>query len=117
MALKKFSVGYRPLSTISKINIKMSVSVMLTYQQLYTWWTEPIICRTIFPWGSKKCTQNFGRRTVVNGLLGTRSLSMEEKSKINLEEIRCESFGWIQLAQDIFQWLDFVDIVLNIRVP
>jgi hypothetical protein len=42
---------------------------------------------------------------------------MEEKSKINLEEIRCESFGWIQLAQDIFQWLDFVDIVLNIRVP
>jgi hypothetical protein len=36
---------------------------------------------------------------------------------MKLEEIRREVLGWIQLAQNMFKWLDFMDTIMNVRIP
>jgi hypothetical protein len=36
---------------------------------------------------------------------------------MDLKEIGIDGANWIQLAQDRFQWRDFVNMVMNLRVP
>jgi hypothetical protein len=37
--------------------------------------------------------------------------------KIDLREIGWDGMDWIDLAQDRVQWRDFVNTVMNLRVP
>jgi hypothetical protein len=37
--------------------------------------------------------------------------------KLDLREIGIDGAKWIQLAQDGIQWRDFVNVVMNLRVP
>jgi hypothetical protein len=42
---------------------------------------------------------------------------MEDNIRIYLREIVWEGVVWMQLAQDRNQWRDFVNKVMNLRVP
>jgi hypothetical protein len=41
----------------------------------------------------------------------------EDNIKLEHREIRINGANWIELAQDRVQWRDFVNTVMNIRVP
>jgi hypothetical protein len=41
----------------------------------------------------------------------------EDNLKLDLREIGIDGANWIQLAQDRVQWRDFVNMVMNLRVP
>jgi hypothetical protein len=41
----------------------------------------------------------------------------KDNIKMDLREIGIDGENWIQLAQDRVQWLDFVNTVMNLRVP
>jgi hypothetical protein len=49
--------------------------------------------------------------------LGRPSRRWEDNIKLDLGEIGIDVANWIQLAQDRVQWLAFVSMVLNLRVP
>jgi hypothetical protein len=49
--------------------------------------------------------------------LGRPRRTWEDNIKIDLREIGIHGANWIQLAQDRIQWRDFVNTVMNIRVP
>jgi hypothetical protein len=42
---------------------------------------------------------------------------LEDNIKMDLREIWIDGASWIRLAQDRVQWRDFVNTVLNLRVP
>jgi hypothetical protein len=61
-------------------------------------------------------------RVLVRRLEGKRPLEgprrrCEDQIKLDLREIRIDGAKWIQLAQDMIQWLAFVSTVMNSRVP
>jgi hypothetical protein len=37
--------------------------------------------------------------------------------KIDLQEVRCGSMGWIKLAQDRDRWQALLNVIMNLRVP
>jgi hypothetical protein len=41
----------------------------------------------------------------------------EDNIKIDLREIGIDGANWIQLAQGMDQWRDFVNMVMNLPVP
>jgi hypothetical protein len=41
----------------------------------------------------------------------------EDNIKLELGEIGIDGENWIHLAQDRVQWRDFVNTVLNLRIP
>jgi hypothetical protein len=49
--------------------------------------------------------------------LGRPRHRWEDNIKMDLGEIEIDGANWIQLAQDRVQWRDFVNTVMNLRVP
>jgi hypothetical protein len=49
--------------------------------------------------------------------LGIPRRRWEDNIKMDLREIGIDWTNWIQLAQDRVQWRDFVNTVMNLRVP
>jgi hypothetical protein len=49
--------------------------------------------------------------------LGRRRRRWEDNIKIDLREIWITGANWIRLAQDRIQWRDFVNTVMNLRIP
>jgi hypothetical protein len=49
--------------------------------------------------------------------LGRPRHRWEDNIKMDLGEIGIDGANWIQLAQDRVQWRDFVNTVMNLRVP
>jgi len=43
-------------------------------------------------------------------------LDVDGNIKLDLLEVGCERVDWIDLAQDMGQWLAFVDTVMNLQV-
>ena len=41
----------------------------------------------------------------------------EDNIRMDLQEVRCESVDWIELAQDRDIWRAPVNVVMNLRVP
>ena len=50
-----------------------------------------------------------GKRT-----LGRAKRRWEDNIKMNLQEVRCESMEWIELAQDRDRWRALVNAVMNL---
>jgi hypothetical protein len=44
-------------------------------------------------------------------------LRLEDNIRMGVREIGLEGVDWIHLAQDGDQWRDFVNTVMNLRVP
>jgi hypothetical protein len=49
--------------------------------------------------------------------LGRPKLRWEDNIKLILRETGIYGANWIRLAQDRIQWRDFVNTVMNLRVP
>jgi hypothetical protein len=49
--------------------------------------------------------------------LGRCSYRWEDNIKLDLRETGTDGANWIQLAQDRVQWQNFVNIMMNLRVP
>jgi hypothetical protein len=49
--------------------------------------------------------------------LGRHRRRWEDNIKMDLREIGFDEANWIQLAQDRAQWRDFLNTVMNLRVP
>jgi transcription antitermination factor NusA-like protein len=49
--------------------------------------------------------------------LGRPRRRWEDKIKLYLQEVRCGSMDWIELAQDRDRWRELVNEVMNLRVP
>jgi hypothetical protein len=49
--------------------------------------------------------------------LGRPRRRWEDNIKLNLREIGTDGMNWIQLAQNRVQWWDFVNMVMNLRLP
>jgi hypothetical protein len=63
-----------------------------------------------------------GRGVTGFWLGGPRSLGRpggrwEDKIKMDVRKIGNDGANWIRLAQDRVQWRDFVNMVMNLRVP
>jgi len=51
------------------------------------------------------------------GSLGGHRRRWEDNIKIGLQNVRCGSMDWIELAQDMYRWRALGNVVKNIRVP
>jgi len=49
--------------------------------------------------------------------LGRTRRRREDNIKMDLQEERCESMDWIDLAQDRDRWQALMNVVMNFRVP
>jgi hypothetical protein len=49
--------------------------------------------------------------------LGRPRRRWEDNIKLDLRKIGIDGANWIQLAEDRIQWRDFVNTVMNIRLP
>jgi hypothetical protein len=49
--------------------------------------------------------------------LGRPRQRWEDNIKVDLSETGTDGANWIQLAQDGFQWWDFVNMAMNLWVP
>jgi hypothetical protein len=49
--------------------------------------------------------------------LGRPRRRLEDNIKLDLREIGIDGANWIRLAQDRVQWREFVNMVMNLRVP
>jgi hypothetical protein len=59
---------------------------------------------------------NFGR-VIKNNSQGRPRRRWVDNIKIDLREIGWDGGDWINLAQDRDQWMAFVRVVMNLRVP
>jgi hypothetical protein len=51
------------------------------------------------------------------GPLGRLICRWEDNIKMDLQEVVSEGMDWIDLAQDMDRWREFVKAVMNLRVP
>ena len=49
--------------------------------------------------------------------LGRPRRRWEDNIKMDLQEVGCGVMDWIELAQSRDGWREFVNVVMNIRVP
>jgi len=49
--------------------------------------------------------------------LGRPRRRWEDNIKMDLQEVGCEGWDWIELAQDRDKWRALVNAVMNLRVP
>ena len=49
--------------------------------------------------------------------LGRHWRRWEDNIKMDPQELGCGGMGWIDLAQDRDRWREFVNAVMNLRVP
>jgi hypothetical protein len=49
--------------------------------------------------------------------LGRSRRRLEDNIKMDLREIGIDGVKWFQLAQDRVQWRNFLNTVMNLRVP
>jgi len=49
--------------------------------------------------------------------LGRPKSRWEDNIEMDLQEVGCEGMDWIELAQDRDRWREFVNVVMNLRVP
>jgi hypothetical protein len=49
--------------------------------------------------------------------LGRPRRRWEDNIKMDLGEIGIDEANWIRLAQDMVQWRDFMNTLMNLRVP
>jgi hypothetical protein len=97
--------------------------------ELHNLYSSPNIVRVIksrtMRWAGYVARMVEGRgvyRVLVGRPEGKRPLgrprgSWEDNIKMDLREIGIDGANWIQLAQDRVQWRDFVNTVMNLRVP
>jgi hypothetical protein len=53
----------------------------------------------------------------VDGQLGRIRCRWEDNIKMDLQEVECGGMDWIELDQDKDGWWEFVNAVMNLRVP
>jgi hypothetical protein len=66
---------------------------------------------------NKKCIQNSGLKPEGKRPLGRPRSKQEDNITMYLREIEWEAVDWIHLAQERDHWWDFVNTVMNLRVP
>jgi hypothetical protein len=49
--------------------------------------------------------------------LGRSRCRWKDNIKMDLREIGIDGANWVRLAQDRVQWRDFVNTVMNLRIP
>jgi hypothetical protein len=49
--------------------------------------------------------------------MGRPRCRWEDNIKMDFKEMRIDGVNWIRLAQDKVRWRDFVNAVMNLRVP
>ena len=49
--------------------------------------------------------------------IGRPKYRWEDNNKLDLQEVGCGEMDWIDLAQDRDRWREFVNAVMNFRVP
>jgi hypothetical protein len=97
--------------------------------ELHSLYSSPNIIRVIksrsMRWAGHVARMGEGRvvyRVLVGRSEGKRPLGRprrrcEDNIKMDLREIGIDGVNWIRLAQDRVQWRDFVNTVMNLRVP
>jgi hypothetical protein len=67
--------------------------------------------------GGERCLQSFGWEDRREETTGKTYAWIGDNIKMYLREIGIDGSNWIQLAQYRVQWRDFVDTIINLRVP
>jgi hypothetical protein len=49
--------------------------------------------------------------------LGRHRSRWENNTKMDLQEVGCGNMDWVELAEDRNRWQEFVNAVMNLRVP
>jgi hypothetical protein len=65
----------------------------------------------------ERCLQGFGWEARRQETTGKTRHRWEDNIKMDLREIGIDGANWIWLSQDRVQWRDFVNTVMNLRVP
>jgi hypothetical protein len=68
-------------------------------------------------WGRRGVYRILVGRSEGKRPLGGPRRRWEDNMKMDLREIGFDGANWIQLAQDMIQWLACVNTVMNLRVP
>jgi hypothetical protein len=68
--------------------------------------------------GEEQCIQSFeGNARKKKRLVAIPRCRWEDNIKIDLREIGCRGMDWIDMAQDRYQWMALVNIVMNLWIP
>jgi hypothetical protein len=67
--------------------------------------------------GGERCYRFLVRRPEGKTPLGRHSRRWDDNIKLDLRDIRIDGANWIQLAPERVRWRDFLNTVMNLRVP